>query len=36
MRQLARLGGKLRGKVDINHKAARDALGLPALESLLT
>ena len=36
MRQLARLGGKLRGKVDISHKAARDALGLPALESLLT
>jgi hypothetical protein len=36
MRQLAHLGGKLRGKVDINHKAARDALGLPALESLLT
>ena len=36
MRQLARLGGKLRGKVDIGHNAARDALGLPALESLLT
>jgi hypothetical protein len=36
MRQLARLGGRLRGKVDISHKAARDALGLPALESLLT
>jgi hypothetical protein len=27
--------GKLRGKVNISHKAARDALGLPALESLL-
>jgi ankyrin repeat protein len=36
MRQLARLGVRLRGKVDISHKAARDALGLPALESLLT
>jgi hypothetical protein len=36
MRQLARLGGKLRRKVDISHNAARDALGLPALESLLT
>jgi hypothetical protein len=36
MRQLARLGGRLRGIVDISHKAARDALGLPALESLLT
>jgi hypothetical protein len=36
MRQLAHLTGKLRGQLDISHKTAQDAMGLPALESLLS